>query len=750
MANFGFSLRSTLGLIPKTDKIEETRINIENEYNKLNSFISSDLLIEYNELNEYIKSNEFIDFKKNILALDYKKTEEFKQEQRYLKLAKNKAIVNYFKVLESDDYKKFIATNESETLTQYQKLVETVASSDHKQVKVELAQKLIEETTKKKDFLKLEKSKKFKNFFSIQASGDLENYKNIDGSELLAEYNDLKQIVDSGKLKDAEETEKATKRFNELKNSEEIKKYLKFAKSKQLAAYQQLNDSSALNDFLAQKEYLESDEHKQAKAESDEKLKDEIVKEKSFLKLENSKQFKTFFRIQASDEFINYKNIDGSELLTEYNDLKQITESNKLKDAEEKAKITKRYNELKNSVEIKKYLKFAKSKQLIAYQQLNDSSELNEFIAQKEYIESDEYSKKIELHKYENSEAFSNEQLLDELKSNEDITHWQKIGKSKIYLLFVKTEDSEILKEYEQLNENVNSDKFIEQKNYMLDKEKYQKTEEYAKEQRFIELSNSDEIKWYLKIKDTKKFDELKKWKITFEEKFNTNKINDEIWMNSFFWGKMILNDRYVMAGDKQYYTDNNNFDLSSNSLKIVTKNETTQGRVWHPLHGFSNQDFNYTSGMLSTAHSFRQLYGKFEAKIKIDSSAPVYQAFWLKGEKILPEIDIFKFNMTKANKMFMSSIIGEPNDFKNATKSTSKLNGATFSKDYYIYSVDWTPEKISWKINNIEVYSTTSNIPNEALYILLSAGIQQETNGSEINSAYEIDWVRCYERIDN
>ena len=143
---------------------------------------------------------------------------------------------------------------------------------------------------------------------------------------------------------------------------------------------------------------------------------------------------------------------------------------------------------------------------------------------------------------------------------------------------------------------------------------------------------------------------------------------------------------------------------------------------------------------MLSTANSFRQQYGKFEAKIKIDAQNPVYQAFWLKGEKIEPQIDIFKYNVGKSGSLQVST-------YNNGKSAGNKFGGSGLAKDFFIYSVEWEQNKITWKINGVEVASTSNAVPQEPLFIMLSAGLNKNANDANLPSAFEIDWVRCYEK---
>ncbi len=692
MANFGFSLRSALGLIPKTEKIESQNQILKEEFEKLNAFAESDKLKEYLELESYIQSSEFIDFKKNILSLDFKQTNEYQKEKRFFKLQKNKKITNYFKVLNSEEYKEFLNTDSSDNLSEYLELEAYLLSDKYKNNKIELSNNLKAEQKKKKDYTVQKKSKKIKDYYKTLNSKQLELHNQLTDSAELSEYEELKEFTASLQLKEFKidiknqlKTEKSKKKeLSKLKKHPEIKAYNKLLKKQ---GDEEIEKPKELIEYEELLNYINSNEYQQKLTELEYSNTEEYKKEQKFASLKKEQKFKAYFKFKSS---------------------KQLTEYNTTKDSD----YLKQYEELEA------------------------------------YVTSQEYDEAINSFTYSNSDDFNKGQKFNELKISTQIKNWVKYKKSKPYLLFLQVKDSDLLKEFEELQELINSDKFKEYKIYMLDKEKYQKTDEHNKEQRYFELKKSDDIKWYYAIKDSNKFDELKAWNITFEDDFTTGKVEEEKWMNSFFWGKMLINDRYVVAGDKHFFTDNKNVELNGTSLKIITKKEKTKGKVWHPVNGFSTQEFNYTSGMLSTAHSFRQQYGKFEAKIKINDYFPVYQAFWLKGEKILPEVDVFKFNMDKKNRFQMSAFWGDPANAKNAQKKISKINGASFAKDYFIYTLDWTEKKLTWKINGIEIFSTSQGIPNEPLYLLLSSGIHKKPTQDFTPAAFEIDWVRCYEKI--
>jgi beta-glucanase (GH16 family) len=688
MANLSFLLRASFGMLPNAQKIESKRNELQQEYDKLVEYKASQELKEYLEIKELVDSEEFKKNKKELLALDFKKTEEYQKEQQYLKLSKQKAIVNYFRVSQSAEYQKFLEVESSDALADYQNLQSYLTGQEHKNVVAEWTLKLKEEVNKQKTFQQLKGSGKIKAYFKTLNSAQLKNYNELTDSNELKEFEALKEFTSSKQLQEFKEA-----LVSQLSAEKEKVNRLKLLKNNsEIIAYNKLKDKEGVEkpltlvEFDELNEYLNSSEYKKHLVTLEYKNTEQCQKENRFKSLQKNKKLVSYFKFQASNEFS-------------------------------------------------------------VFVQFKDSQELKDFEELEQYVNSPAYKQALESLKYSNSDEFKKEEAYNQLKNSESIKMWEKFRKSKPYLLYKETEESTLLQEYNTLKEFVESAKFQEFKAYMLDKEKWQKTEAFAKETRYNELSHLADIIWYLSVAESKKFEVLNEWKLTFEDDFTTGKIDDKKWMNSFFWGKVLLNDRYVLAGDQHFYTDNKNIEFNGTTLKIITRQEKARGKVWHPLHGFSEKDFDFTSGMLSTAHSFRQKYGKFEAKIKVDGNFPVYQAFWLKGEKIVPEIDVFKFNMDKKNRFQMSSIWGDPSNVKSAQRITSKISGSSFTSDFFIYSLEWAPEKITWKINNLEVFSTTTGIPDEPLFLMLSSGIQKNAPIQQLPAAFEIDWIRCYEK---
>jgi len=259
----------------------------------------------------------------------------------------------------------------------------------------------------------------------------------------------------------------------------------------------------------------------------------------------------------------------------------------------------------------------------------------------------------------------------------------------------------------------------------------------YISEHEYEKLKKSDDIVWYLKVKDSNKFDLLKKRELTFSDEFEGESLNKDLWLTNHYWADKLFKDHYSQETDLHCYTDKDNTEVRSSLLQICTKPQKADGKVWNPLlGGFRLKEFGYTSGLVNTSKSFRQQYGTFKAKIKLNTAVGPSHAFRLLGDKITPHIDICR---TGKGKVWIDY-------FSSATKSVKTSISSKYGKDFFIYSLEWTPDKMVWKINDVVIFTQTADLPQEPLYMVFTGGLEKPIHGS---SSMEVDWVRVYKGVD-
>jgi len=306
----------------------------------------------------------------------------------------------------------------------------------------------------------------------------------------------------------------------------------------------------------------------------------------------------------------------------------------------------------------------------------------------------------------------------------------------KEYDEYIEYSGSEELARFQYLNKYLNSPEFEEKDNDPnIDRAEIEKIKN-----EFELLKTSPQLVRYLKSKSWEaKFAPVKAWKLAFEDHFSGNQLDTDKWLTRYYWGDQLLNNSYSLPGDQHCNTDGKNLSLSDSNLSILTRTEAAKGFIWNPASGFIPRDFSYTSGVINTGKSFRQAYGKVEAKIKVPKGK-AYHAFWLAGERMLPQINIFKYT---GKNFYLGHFWGNADDPKGIKKDNTKVTGA-FAGKHYIFSLVWTPKHLEWSINGEVFKISQQGIPFEPMYIAFGSGVEDDVRLSS-PLKLEIDWVRFY-----
>lgn len=461
-------------------------------------------------------------------------------------------------------------------------------------------------------------------------------------------------------------------------------------------------------------------------------------------------------QIQLNEDFNKFQEIGESALLKRYLELdhevhsgnfeKRVSElkNKKFKDTQQYKQL-KKFKALDKSKDIKTYLKLSKSGSAQKTEEILESEKFKRFKELEKYINSPEFYKAKASSDFKKTDTYQVFKEFNKLKKDRSIKRALKTEKSAAYKIFKKLEGSQRLSEYFELKAVIESKEFKDYKDFMEERNRFQKSEEAALLKEFSDLKKNKDIAWYLKTKEEKPFEELKKWEVTFEDDFDGANLDRNKWITGYYWGKALMNDTYSLEGEKQIFSDSN-VELRDSNLRIVTQRETTKGKVWNPSWGFRQEEFDYTSGLVSTGQSFRQQYGRFEAKVRFTAAYPFVNAFWMVGERMTPHIDIFK-SVFPRGKTLEAGLISDSGE-KSTSKARKRIKGANFTKDYYIYSLDWSEKELVWKINGVEVFRQDKDIPKEPMYLTFCTSLPEVPNEKDLPSVMEINWVRCYKRI--
>lgn len=481
---------------------------------------------------------------------------------------------------------------------------------------------------------------------------------------------------------------------------------------KEFKDFNEFSDSDELNNFNELGKYLESNEHKSlvSKLQKDKSIEEGKVT--LYKTQKKSKQFRSYFKFKDSPKLKEYNAILGSDELAKFIKLKEITTSANF--GSEKDKIETELKKIKEK-EKQKESKEAKTENLASQKK--------------------EFENKLEGLIHQESEY-------RKLSKSRNIKFYFKFSKSQRYKDFLNFEKSKELKDYLALEDYLVSADHKELLASILERE----AEENKKIKEHADFKNSKKYKWFVDLKGSNKFDDLKKWKVVFEDDFSGKHLAEEKWLPRYYWGDKLIKDAYALEHDKAFPTNGLNIETGG-TLKIVTKREKTVGKVWKQPFGFIPKEFDFTTGLVNTGKSHRQKYGKIEAKIKINFAKPVNYNFWMVSENNLPHIDILKLQKKKS-KVDMGHVYNDASSKQGPARKIAEYKGLDVSQDFFIYSLEWNKNKLTWKINDVVVNEQSQHIPHEEMYLVFSSSMTDKADGTGLPASMEVDWVRCYQAV--
>ncbi|MBA4409007.1 MAG: hypothetical protein C0397_06255 [Odoribacter sp.] len=461
---------------------------------------------------------------------------------------------------------------------------------------------------------------------------------------------------------------------------------------------------------------------------------------------------KSTAKIEAAHEalladFRMYREFEQSSELEEYLELEMLINSAAFK----QKKVELQHLSLKGSREeelLKEMKKLDKNSQLRKYDATLKSEELKRFekIAVSDGLAHyKELKAAVEIHSYaaikkkgKESAEFALYVEYQVVKKSSDIQFFKHFRMSKALRNYELKKDSQELKRREELRNITTSTEFKTQVAYLEDKQKWDKTEDAAKEKRFSEMKKLPQAVNYLKYKDSNAFDFFKKWQLVFEDHFDSHKLDIQKWMTKSHWANEALGRNFSQVGDLHAFTDGKNVLVDGKSLKIEVRKEKTNGMQWHIPFGFVEQEYDYTSGIISTAGGEWWNHGILEAKVKYSPSNYFVDSIYLLGEESSPQINLVE--------MGVKNRIGTLTKTENRIHSECESISGLKSGEFYIFRLEWSAGSLKWKINDKEIFTIDLTVPSHTMHLNAASIVVSEPDGS-LPHWFEIAWVRFYQR---
>ncbi|MGF7138829.1 glycoside hydrolase family 16 protein [Roseimarinus sediminis] len=452
-----------------------------------------------------------------------------------------------------------------------------------------------------------------------------------------------------------------------------------------------------------------------------------------------------------------YLQVEKSEKLKRYLSLKEKVESKpfqKTKDEIEalrfkgspEEKLLKQYQKLNKNRKIKLYFQVLAGADLSRFQSIQKQGLVEEFKELEQYVKRGTFKAAKKAFKqrkkrdkefaesWEQSDAFAKKSKYESLRKSDDLIFMHRFQRSRAYQNYLRMDDSYLLNQYNDLKEEIESEKFKERKAYLEDATRYEKTDDFKELSEFKTLEADQEIQLYLNYNDTDDFKFFREWELTFEEQFESF---DPIWSFVSPVASKGPGRNFSMNDQLHYANYDDNFDLENGILTLETKQESVDGLYWDEQFGFVPRRFSYATGLLHSLKGFQQEYGHFEVKVKASKIKGVISSVSLVDED---ETTCIRIYTAQANAVQGGVVVTDQ-----LSKSFDPVKLKTPSKGYMIVALTWTPEKLEWSVNNKVMGSTTSYIPHTPLGLRIETEVIKETGN--LPHRLDIDWIRCFRK---
>jgi beta-glucanase (GH16 family) len=232
-------------------------------------------------------------------------------------------------------------------------------------------------------------------------------------------------------------------------------------------------------------------------------------------------------------------------------------------------------------------------------------------------------------------------------------------------------------------------------------------------------------------------------WKLLWNDEFDAKTLDEKKWSIGLPWRGTDGEGRHHNDQYASYIMDHN-VVLEDGKLKLLTRREEVKDR--------KGRTFHFTQGLITTAKSFRQRYGYFEARVKlpVEAGPGLWPAFWTLAEGWPPEMDICEI-WTSSNRSHQGLCYRPPEGGRERWDDTETRT--PLPTEWTTYGMEWGPGYQVYSINGVVTKRVFGeHVTDDPHYILLNSGVESSskpTAATVFPNAFEVDYVRVYQRPD-
>jgi beta-glucanase (GH16 family) len=246
-------------------------------------------------------------------------------------------------------------------------------------------------------------------------------------------------------------------------------------------------------------------------------------------------------------------------------------------------------------------------------------------------------------------------------------------------------------------------------------------------------------------------------WTQTLDQTFKNQKaIDEKIWSFELPWDGLL-------KGLTMYYTKKE-VVLEDGVLKI-----RIQKRRGHAYDNPAFGERDYATGLLITYDKWTQLYGYFEARIKMPTTPGIWPAFWTMPDRGAAfskewykrdnttsggmEMDVIEYYVNRGPGRYGAGMHWDGYGDQHKASGSSYLYHPETKDRWHNYGMLWEPGKITFYCDGINTLEFKSDrVCSVPSYILLNGqtgGYAGPVDDAKLPDAMQVEYVRVWQRKD-
>jgi beta-glucanase (GH16 family) len=202
-------------------------------------------------------------------------------------------------------------------------------------------------------------------------------------------------------------------------------------------------------------------------------------------------------------------------------------------------------------------------------------------------------------------------------------------------------------------------------------------------------------------------------WRLVFDSNFAATAVkgtvNPKTWTTCFPWATPKGCTNYGTGTELEWYLPSQ-VRVTSGVLSLTATRKATAG-----LNAAGKAaKYSCRSGMVTTFKSLRFKYGFVQVTARLPFRSGLWPAFWLgaANQKWPPEIDIMEhWGAQTVTKLYLHPLHGP--------RQGAIYNAPTAGTGWHTWRLLWTKSRLTWYYDNKMTYTTTTNVPQQAMYFI-------------------------------